>query len=66
VRSLESRGLVAVTREHLGRKGFGEYGPKMGCYRLVDDPDQTPHVWWDGAKEGHEVVWCREPGGMPT
>jgi hypothetical protein len=77
VRSLERRGLVAVTREHLGWTGIGEYGREElrdgSSYRPPHGPEiPTSRVirkgepWHRGrdqvATGNYELV----RGGMPT
>ena len=73
VRSLERRGLVVITREHLGWKGLGEYGREQ-CREMHTHGPEVPtsrvirkgEPWHRGrgyiARRDTELV----RGGMPT
>jgi len=51
VRSLEDRGLVVITKEHVGWKGAGEYGRLTWKWDMVDDPDGE-YTRYEGSYRG--------------
>lgn len=59
VDALERRGLVVVTREFIGMKGRGEYGPMTMWTRDDDDPDKIVRDW-----DGRSYERIRQ--GTPT
>ena len=72
VRALERRGLVVITKEHIGWSGRGEYGPlvELGLAETEGLPTakvvDTGRHWFDDA-EGRYRAIKRELGhiGMP-
>jgi hypothetical protein len=65
VRALERRGLVVVTKEHLGWSGQGQYGPVHSWYENIDDPggDRVRYEgsYWGIPQPGDDVVEQLKP-----